>query len=129
MFFTATHNQDIYLAHDLETQYCRSTIIHDILVHSWPSLNAKEKQYILTKWENVGLCHDCDDAICLNMNHKHLLVIALALKANKAIGLEQLISKIANDKRCLSRISNKGGWAQVRKYTRYQGNNYILTCI
>jgi hypothetical protein len=33
------------------------------------------------------------------MNHKHLIVIALALKANKGIGLEQLLSKIANDKR------------------------------
>ena len=33
------------------------------------------------------------------MNHKHLIVIALALKANKGIGLEQWTSKIANDQR------------------------------
>jgi hypothetical protein len=99
LFFTATPNQDLDLSYDSETQYCRSTIIHDILLHSWPYLTPEEKQYILIKWVKVGLSQDSGDAIAVNMNHKHLITIASALKAKKGIGLEQLVSKIANDKK------------------------------
>jgi hypothetical protein len=39
------------------------------------------------------------------MNHKHLIAIALALKAKKGIGLEQLVSKLPMMKDGSMRIS------------------------
>ena len=98
LFFTATPPQDTALAYNSETQYCRSTLIHDILLHSWPLLNSKEKKYLLTKWKTIGLCHDSDDAV-LNMNHKHLIVIAEAIKTTDGIDLIALIDRIADDPR------------------------------
>ena len=83
MFFTATPTTDIAMAYNLNIQYCRSTLFHDILVHSWLALNSTMKAYMLTKWTEVGLRHDSQDAIELNMKHKHLIVIAKALKKTK----------------------------------------------
>ena len=83
IFFTATPKTDIALAYNSDTQYCRSTIFHDILVHSWLALNSTMKAYMLTKWTEVGLRHDSHDAIELNIKHKHLIVIAKALKKTK----------------------------------------------
>ena len=80
MFFMATPNEHAAMAYDSETQYCRSTIIHDILFHTWPSLNPTEKEYMLKKWIKVGLFMDSKGAIHGNMQHKHLKVIALALR-------------------------------------------------
>ena len=107
MFFTAMPampNEHTAMAYDSDTQYCRSTIIHDILFHTWPSLSPEEKEYMLKKWIKVGLCMDSEDAIHGNMQHKHLKVIAealrkLALNKKKKTGcLEKLITKITNDK-------------------------------
>ena len=96
-FFTATPVDAKEQAYDSETQYCRSTLIHDILVHSWTALDTKEKQYMLRKWTMVGLKMDSIGAIQQNMQHKHLIVIALALKTRAGRKLEELISRIAND--------------------------------
>jgi hypothetical protein len=38
---------------------------------------------MLTKWTEVGLRKDSQDVITKNMNHKHLIVIALALRKTK----------------------------------------------
>jgi hypothetical protein len=97
LFFTATPIAE--QAYDSETQYCRSTLIHDILMHSWSSLSAPEKEYMLTKWTNVGLRYDSQDAVKGNMNHKHLIVIARALKKTRKGNEKELVSRIANDDR------------------------------
>jgi hypothetical protein len=98
LFFTATPIADLALAYDSEIQYCRSSLIHDFLLHSWPTLLPTEKVYFLNKWKTVGLSHDSIQAITLNMSHKHLKVMALAIKKTKDKGLlAGLISRIAYD--------------------------------
>ena len=97
MFLTATPKNNLASAYDSEIQYCRSPIIHDILLYSWPSLNAKEKKYMLTKWEEVGLSNDSMFAITINMKHVDLKVIALELKRTPKDKMKRLISRIAND--------------------------------
>ena len=97
LFFTATPIAEP--AYDSETQYCQSTIIHDILLHSWHTLSSTERQYMLTKWTNVGLRNDSKDAVDGNMKHKHLIVIARALKKTKKGKEIELITRIANDSR------------------------------
>ena len=117
MFFTATPNTDIALAYNSETQYCRSTIFHDILLHSWLKLNSTMKAYMLSKWTEVGLRHDSQDAIELNMNHKQLIVIARALKQKMKTKklLAKLIGIIAhnddtwNKKGCAKWWNDKNG--------------------
>jgi hypothetical protein len=52
---------------------------------------------MLTKWAMVGLCNDSEDAIVVNMIHKDLKVIALALREVEDGHLEELIARIAND--------------------------------
>jgi hypothetical protein len=97
MFFTATPiNAQEY---DSETQYCRSTIIHDFLVNSWINLTSNEKEYMLTKWTEVGLRYDSLQAVNLNMKHKHLIAIALALRDKSEEETRDLITKISNDPR------------------------------
>ena len=99
MFFTATPKTDIALAYNSDAQYCRSTLFHDILLHSWVALNSTMKANMLTKWAEVGLRHDSKDAIELNMQHKQLIVIARALKEKikKKRLLAKLIGSIAHD--------------------------------
>ena len=110
LFLTATHETQLASAYDSETQYCRSTIIHDILFHSWPSLNPKEKCYILAKWVQVALRQDSEDAILVNMNHQHLIVIASALKKEtNERNLNSLILRIANDPRW-KRKNHRQSW-------------------
>ena len=116
MFLTATPTTEIALAYNSDTQYCRSTLFHDILAHSWLSLNSTMKAYMLTKWTEVGLRHDSIDAIGLNMKHKHLIVIATALKKTKKKALlTKLIGVIAHDKatwnkkRCVEWWTDKEG--------------------
>jgi hypothetical protein len=58
MFFTATPNEDQENTCSSETQYCRTTIIQDIIVYAWPLLSPTEKQYMVTKWTEVGLSVD-----------------------------------------------------------------------
>ena len=97
LFFTGTPNDEVGSAYDSDTQYCRSTIIHDILLFSWPLLTKKEKKYMLTKWVEVGLSNDSNDAITVNMSHRDLKVIAKALKETPRNQVKQLIRLIAND--------------------------------
>jgi hypothetical protein len=101
IFFTGTPEEDKAKAYNTETQYCRSTLIHDILLGSWPFLDASEKEYMLGKWAKVGLRVDRKQAISENMNHQHLIAIASALekvvKKKTDTLLKELISKIATD--------------------------------
>ena len=97
LFFTATPNEDTAKAYDSERQYCRTTIICDILMYSWLTLEPTEKEYMLSKWAEVGLSEDSEDAIKVNMVHKHLIVIAKALKKADEKDLATLISEIAWD--------------------------------
>jgi hypothetical protein len=104
LFFTATPVEDTAIAYNTDTQYCRSTIIHDILYHTWPSLSPSEKDFFLRKWIKVGLCEDSVGAINGNMQHMHLKVMALELRRlalmkrkKEAERLEKLIAKLVND--------------------------------
>lgn len=99
LFFTATPKEDSAMAYNPEKQYCRTTIIADILYYSWLSLEPKEKQYMLSKWAEVGLSEDSEDALNVNMVHKHLKVIGKAIKKTREKGLDlaTLIEKIAFD--------------------------------
>ena len=104
LFFTATPKENTAITYNSDTQYCRTTIIHDILFYIWPSLSPTEKEYMLRKWIKVGLCIDSIGAIQGNMQHKHLKVIALALrklamtKKMRPESMDKLISKIVMDK-------------------------------
>ena len=98
LFFTAT--PIVAQAYDSETQYCQTTIIHDILLHSWPYLSSTEREYMLTKWTEVGLRYDSNEAVEMNMKkHKHLIVMARALRKTQKGKVTQLITRIANDSR------------------------------
>jgi hypothetical protein len=99
LFFTATPKEDSAMAYNPETQYCRTTIIADILYYSWYSLDTREKQYMLSKWAEVGLSKDSEDALIVNMVHKHLKVIGKAIKKTweKGLDLATLIKTIALD--------------------------------
>jgi hypothetical protein len=115
MFFMATANEDQENTYSLDTQYCRTTIIQDIHVYAWPFISPSEKQYMLTKWAEVGLSVDSADAIKVNMSHKDLKVMALALRealSNQTREvLQQLIKNIAQDgfwksKKCIKSWDN-----------------------
>ena len=69
LFFTATPKEDTAQAYNSETQYCCTTIIYDILFYSWLTLEPSEKEYMLSKWVEVGLSKDSNDAINVNMVH------------------------------------------------------------
>jgi hypothetical protein len=115
MFFTATPIEERGQAYDSDTQYCRSTLIHDFLYHSWPELSRTEKKYMLTKWTEVGLRKDSTDAITKNMNHKHLIVIALAIRNTKkgSNNEKKMITKIADDSEWNNINEVKAWWADV----------------
>jgi hypothetical protein len=105
MFFTATPKGNTAIAYNADTQYCRTTIIGDILFYTWPSLDPEEKKYMLRKWVEVGLSKDSAGAIEGNMQHRHLKVIALALRNmaesedTEPEDMDNLIDKIAKDKK------------------------------
>jgi hypothetical protein len=115
MFFTATPIEERGQVYNSDTQYGRSTLIYDILYHSWPDLSPAEKKYMLTKWTEVGLRNDSQDAITKNMNHKHLIVIALALRKTKKGSKEEraLIARIAEDSRWIKVKEVKTWWPDV----------------
>jgi hypothetical protein len=120
MFFTATPIEERGKAYDSDTQYCRSTLIHDFLYHSWPELSGTEKKYMLTKWTEVGLRKDSTDAITKNMNHKHLIVIALAITNTK--------KGSNNEKKMISRIADDSTWNNINDVkTWWQDVNAIYT--
>jgi hypothetical protein len=110
MFFTATPiNAQEY---NSETQYCRSTIIHDILVDSWIKLSPNEKEYMLTKWTEVGLRYDSEQAVNLNMKHTHLIAIAMAIRDKSEEETRVLVSKISNDPRWKNKKYTKN-WKNI----------------
>jgi hypothetical protein len=95
LFFTATPKDDT--AYNPETQYCRTTLVAEFLIATWPHLTHDERTYMLYKWKTIGLDNDID-AVDVNLNHQHLKVMAKALAKKKGKSLETLISKLANEK-------------------------------
>ena len=93
LFFTATPvGMEEY---DVDKQYCRTTLVSDILSHSWTSLNKEEREYMLMQWYNVGLSQDARDVV-YRVNHEHLTLMAEAIwKARKK--REALIKALAED--------------------------------
>jgi hypothetical protein len=57
MFFTATPIEERGQAYDSDTQYCRSTLIHDFLYHSWPELSPMEKKVHANKMGRGRFAH------------------------------------------------------------------------
>jgi hypothetical protein len=94
LFFTATPKDDT--AYNPETQYCRTTLVAEFLIATWPVLTPDERTYMLYKWKTIGLDNNID-AVDVNLNHKHLKVMAKALAKKKGKTLETLISKLANE--------------------------------
>jgi hypothetical protein len=70
---------------------------------------------MLTKWAEVGLPIDSHDAITKNMNHKHLIVIALALRKTKKGSKEEreMISRLAEDSKWNNVDDVKTWWPDV----------------
>jgi hypothetical protein len=94
LFFTATPKDDT--AYNPETRFCRTTLVAEFLIATWPDLTPDEWTYMLYKWKTIGLYNDID-AVDVNLNCKHLKVMAKALAKKKGKTLETLISKLANE--------------------------------
>jgi hypothetical protein len=95
LFFTATPKDDSAV-YNPETQFCRTTLVAEFLIATWPDLTPDERTYMLYKWKTIGLDNNID-AVDVNLNHKHLKVMAKALANKKGKTLETLISKLANE--------------------------------
>jgi hypothetical protein len=116
MFFTATPNEDQENAYSSETQYCRTTIIQDILVYTWPYIGTREKQYMLTKWTEVGLSVDSEDAVKVNMSHKDLKVIALALREALRSQTKEVVHQL------IKNIAQDGFWNRKNNIARWEND-------
>ena len=94
LFFTATPKEDS-VVYNPEIQYCRTTLVAEFLIHTWPQLTPNERKYMLSKWKTIGLDNDVD-AVDVNLNHTHLRVMAKAITLKKGKVLETMITKLAN---------------------------------
>ena len=95
LFFTATPKDDTAV-YNPEVQYCRTTLVAEFLIHTWPQLTPDEREYMLSKWKTIGLDNNVD-AVNVNLNHTHLKVMATAITKKKGKVLESMIRKLAND--------------------------------
>lgn len=113
LFFTATPAG--MKKYDVDRQYCRTTLVSDILSHSWISLNKEEREYMLTQWYNVGLSQDAQDAVD-RVNHQHLTLMAKAIwKAREK--RPALIKALAEDPI----------WDEKEGATNWKDRNYNFT--
>jgi hypothetical protein len=95
LFFTGAPSDSP--GYDVESQYCRTTLIGDIIMHAWFSMTAKEREYLLTRWFEAGISKDGVDALDC-MGNRALLTIGRAIKKErKADKRLLLIRAIAND--------------------------------
>jgi hypothetical protein len=94
LFFTATPKDDT--AYNPEIQLCRTTLVAEFMIVTWPKLTPEERTYMLYKWKSIGLDNDID-AVDVNLNHQHLKVMAKALAKKKGKLLDNLITQLANE--------------------------------
>jgi hypothetical protein len=81
LFFTATQKDDSAVCNP-EIQFCRTTLVAEFLIPTWPHLTPDERKYMLYQLKIIGLDNDVD-AVDVTLNHTHLRVMAKALAKRK----------------------------------------------
>jgi hypothetical protein len=94
MFFTG-HPKNGGSQYDDDVQYCGTSLIGDLLVHSWLLLSCEQRKYMLTRWYDLGLSRD--EYGLLHLRHQHVIVMGQAIKdakdSNKRVALIKKMSK------------------------------------
>jgi hypothetical protein len=90
LFFTATPKDDSAI-YNSKIHFCRTTLVAEFLIAKWPELTTDERTYMLYQWKTIGLDNDVD-AVDVNLNLKHLRVMAKALAKKKGKTLETTFS-------------------------------------
>ena len=97
LFFTATPVGSA--EYDVDVQYCRTTLVSDIILHSWTRLQFAEREYMLTRLYDVGLMNDGGNVVS-HVVHKHMkkMIDAILEAAKKGPAKRQsLIRTLARD--------------------------------
>jgi len=97
LFFTATPVGSA--EYNVDVQYCRTTLVSDIILHSWTRLLIAEREYMLTKLYDVGLTNDGRN-VASHVVHKHMNKIIVAISQAAKKGRTQrrsLITALASD--------------------------------
>jgi hypothetical protein len=76
--------------YDSEVQYCCTSLMSDVIMHSWLKLNKVQKSWMLMKWWEKGLRHDQNGL--LQLVHTHCK--AMGEKIKKAASLEDRTKQI-----------------------------------
>jgi hypothetical protein len=80
LFFTGAHSEDP--TYDVESQYRRTPLIGDIIMHAWFCMTAPEWEYMLICWFDKGISKDGVDAL-ESMGNKALFTVGKAIKGKK----------------------------------------------
>jgi hypothetical protein len=63
--------------YNVDYQYCRTTLIGDIIMYTWLDMTAPEREYMLTRWLEEGLSKDANGLA--SMGHRVLSQIGKAI--------------------------------------------------
>ena len=97
---------------DVESQYSRTMLIGDIIMHAWISMTALEQKYMLTCWFEAGKAH-----ALASMAHAPLKSIGEAIKVEQRDDKRLLlIHEIANDPCWKAENCDEAKWKEKYGY-------------
>ena len=95
LFFTGT--PDGCPPYDPDVQHCKTTLVSELLRLSWKDMSAEEREYLLSKWNELGFKKDKTQLGCVT--HKHLIAIGVAIqRAKLTTKKNEIIKAVSKDK-------------------------------
>jgi hypothetical protein len=107
LFFTAAPGDAE--GYNVDTQYCRTTLIGDIIMFTWISMKAKERKYMLTRWFEEGIRGDVGNAM-ESMGHRALFQIGKAIKDARSHKERSLLIQAVAEDPCWKAENAEANW-------------------